>query len=56
MLRDPLGRGIDYLWPDCNRLRVTAAGRLGSCLFGGETLDLRKVLRDEDGPMFRVGG
>jgi cyclic pyranopterin phosphate synthase len=30
---------------DCNRLRVTADGRLRSCLFGRETLDLRGVLR-----------
>ena len=30
---------------DCNRLRVTADGRLRSCLFGRETLDLRAVLR-----------
>jgi cyclic pyranopterin phosphate synthase len=29
----------------CNRLRVTADGRLRSCLFGRETLDLRGVLR-----------
>jgi len=35
--------------PECNRLRVTADGRLLSCLFGGETLDLRKVLREGRG-------
>jgi cyclic pyranopterin phosphate synthase len=29
----------------CSRLRVTADGRLRSCLFGRETLDLRGVLR-----------
>jgi len=29
----------------CNRLRVTADGRVRSCLFGRETLDLRGVLR-----------
>jgi len=29
----------------CNRLRITADGRLRSCLFGRETLDLRGVLR-----------
>lgn len=29
----------------CNRLRLTADGRLRSCLFGRETLDLRDVLR-----------
>jgi len=35
---------------ECNRLRVTADGRLRSCLFRRETLDLRKVLRDGSGP------
>lgn len=34
---------------ECNRLRVTADGRLRSCLFRRETLDLRKVLRDGNG-------
>lgn len=29
----------------CNRLRLTADGRLRSCLFGRETLDLRDLLR-----------
>lgn len=33
----------------CNRLRVTADGRLRSCLFRRETLDLRRVLRDGNG-------
>ncbi len=33
----------------CNRLRVTADGRLRSCLFGRETLDLRGVLRGAHG-------
>lgn len=33
----------------CNRLRVTADGRLRSCLFRGDTLDLRKVLREGAG-------
>lgn len=33
----------------CNRLRVTADGRLRSCLFRRDTLDLRKVLRDGTG-------
>jgi cyclic pyranopterin phosphate synthase len=41
--------------PDCNRLRVTADGRLRGCLFGGETLDLRKVLRDEAGDVAVAG-
>ena len=34
---------------ECNRLRVTADGRLRSCLFRRETLDLRKVLREGNG-------
>lgn len=33
----------------CNRLRVTADGRLRSCLFRRETLDLRSVLRSGSG-------
>jgi cyclic pyranopterin phosphate synthase len=33
----------------CSRLRVTADGRLRSCLFGRETLDLRGVLRGGGG-------
>ena len=33
----------------CNRLRVTADGRLRGCLFGCETLDLRTVLRSGRG-------
>ena len=33
----------------CNRLRVTADGRLRPCLFGRETLDLRTVLRSGTG-------
>ncbi|MBI5342834.1 MAG: GTP 3',8-cyclase MoaA [Deltaproteobacteria bacterium] len=31
---------------DCNRLRVSADGRLRSCLFAKETLDLRTALRE----------
>jgi cyclic pyranopterin phosphate synthase len=31
---------------DCNRLRVTAVGRLRNCLFGRETLDLRRLMRE----------
>lgn len=30
---------------DCNRIRITADGRLRNCLFSHETLDLRVVLR-----------
>lgn len=33
----------------CNRLRVTADGRLRNCLFSRETLDLKKVLREGGG-------
>lgn len=35
---------------DCNRLRVTADGRLMNCLFGRGALDLRKTLREGGGP------
>lgn len=31
----------------CNRLRVTARGRLRLCLFGGGGLDLRELLQDD---------
>jgi cyclic pyranopterin phosphate synthase len=31
----------------CNRLRLTADGRLRNCLFSRETLDVRRVLRGE---------
>jgi len=31
---------------DCNRLRISADGRLRSCLFAKETLDLRAALRE----------
>ena len=30
---------------DCNRLRLTADGRLRPCLFGDEELDIKKLLR-----------
>jgi cyclic pyranopterin phosphate synthase len=33
----------------CNRLRVTADGRVRGCLFGRETMDLRAVLRSGRG-------
>jgi len=33
----------------CNRLRLTADGRLRNCLFARETLDVRQVLRGESG-------
>ena len=33
----------------CNRLRLTADGRLRSCLFARETLDMRAVLREGGG-------
>lgn len=33
----------------CNRLRLTADGRLRSCLFASETLDMRAALRGDGG-------
>lgn len=35
----------DHHCPTCNRLRLTAAGRLRPCLFGGQELDLKGPLR-----------
>lgn len=35
----------DHFCPSCNRLRVTADGKLRTCLFSGEELDLRWLLR-----------
>lgn len=43
----PFSRGFCN---DCNRLRVTADGRLMGCLFGRGALDLRKTLRGGGGP------
>lgn len=43
----PFSRGF---CDDCNRLRVTADGRLLGCLFGRGALDLRKTLRGGGGP------
>lgn len=34
---------------DCNRLRITADGRIRNCLFARETIDLRSALRGEGG-------
>ncbi len=34
----------------CNRIRMSAQGRIKPCLCYGETADLRDVLRAEDGP------
>lgn len=45
-LISPLSRSF---CTECNRLRVTADGRLRSCLFRRDTLDLRKALRDGSG-------
>ncbi len=43
----PFSRGF---CDDCNRLRVTADGRLLGCLFGHNGLDLRKSLREGGSP------
>ena len=34
----------------CNRLRVTADGKLKACLFGAHEVDLRRALREEAPP------
>lgn len=35
-----------HFCPECNRLRVTADGRVRGCLFGNQEIDLRTVLRE----------
>jgi cyclic pyranopterin phosphate synthase len=35
----------EHQCPECNRLRLTAAGRLRPCLFGGAEIDLKGPLR-----------
>ena len=37
-----------HFCPECNRLRVTADGRVRGCLFGNQEIDLKAVLRDGD--------
>jgi cyclic pyranopterin phosphate synthase len=34
-----------HFCPECNRLRVTADGRVRGCLFGNQEIDLKTVLR-----------
>ncbi len=36
-----------HFCPECNRLRVTADGRVRGCLFGNQEIDLKTVLRKE---------
>ncbi|MFZ0389193.1 MAG: GTP 3',8-cyclase MoaA [Calditrichia bacterium] len=36
----------NHFCSDCNRLRLTADGRLKNCLFSGDALDIRQLLRD----------
>jgi len=36
----------NHFCPSCNRLRVTAEGRLRTCLFSSEETDLRQALRE----------
>ena len=38
----------DHFCDDCNRLRLTADGRLKTCLFGGGELDVRPLLERPD--------
>jgi cyclic pyranopterin phosphate synthase len=37
-----------HFCPECNRLRVTADGRVRGCLFGNQEVDLKGVLRSGD--------
>lgn len=36
-----------HFCPECNRLRVTADGRVRGCLFGNQEIDLKPVLRND---------
>jgi cyclic pyranopterin phosphate synthase len=53
LYRLPGGRGCvglipavsGHFCPECNRLRVTADGRVRGCLFGNQEIDLKAVLR-----------
>ncbi|MBU2601600.1 MAG: GTP 3',8-cyclase MoaA [Actinobacteria bacterium] len=38
----------DHFCGDCNRLRLTADGRLKSCLFSGDEVEVIKLLRQRD--------
>lgn len=38
----------DHFCPKCNRLRLTADGKLRTCLFSDEEIDVRKFLRSPD--------
>lgn len=38
-----------HFCPECNRLRVTADGRVRGCLFGNQEIDLKPVLRSGSG-------
>ncbi len=46
----------DHFCGTCNRLRLTAAGRLRTCLFSNREIDLRRVLRSgvDDGALEHV--
>lgn len=35
---------------DCNRIRLTSAGRIKPCLCYGDSFDLREILRTKEGP------
>ena len=32
---------------ECNRIRLTADGKLRACLYGGQERDIKKALREE---------
>lgn len=56
LFRFPGGRGSlglipsvsGHFCPECNRLRVTADGRVRGCLFGNQEFDLKPILRGGD--------
>jgi len=45
-----------HFCPECNRLRVTADGRVRGCLFGNQEIDLKPVLRGggDDAALFEL--
>lgn len=43
-----IGSMSDHFCGECNRLRLTADGRLKSCLFSSDEVDVRPAIRDRD--------
>lgn len=43
-----------HFCPECNRLRITADGKLRPCLFSDAEVDLKKVIREEAGSQKKI--